>query len=76
MNPLSALTGATCDLILDDPEAKAFASSVMDEASRIGAAIGCSIEQSAEDRHEITRKLGAFKTSMLQDAESGKKRIL
>ncbi|MDG2421470.1 MAG: 2-dehydropantoate 2-reductase [Gammaproteobacteria bacterium] len=72
MNPLSALTGATCDLILDDPEAKAFASSVMDEASRIGAAIGCSIEQSAEDRHEITRKLGAFKTSMLQDAESGK----
>ena len=72
MNPLSALTRATCDLILDDPEAKAFASSVMDEASLIGAAIGCPIEQTAEDRHDITRKLGAFKTSMLQDSESGK----
>lgn len=72
MNPLSALTGATCDLILDDPEAKAFASSVMNEASRIGAAIGCPIGETAEDRHEVTRKLGAFKTSMLQDSESGK----
>jgi 2-dehydropantoate 2-reductase len=72
MNPLSAITGATCDLILDDPEARAFASAVMDEASRIGAAIGCPIEQTADDRHEVTRKLGAFKTSMLQDAEAGK----
>ena len=58
--------------ILDDPEARAFASAVMDEASRIGAAIGCPIEQTADDRHEVTRKLGAFKTSMLQDAEAGK----
>jgi 2-dehydropantoate 2-reductase len=25
-----------------------------------------------EDRHQVTRKLGAFKTSMLQDVEAGK----
>jgi len=25
-----------------------------------------------EDRHQMTRKLGAFKTSMLQDVEAGK----
>ena len=72
MNPLSALTGATCDLILDDPEARAFASAVMNEASKIGDSIGCPIVQTANDRHEVTRKLGAFKTSMLQDAEAGK----
>ena len=72
MNPLSALTRSTCDVILDDPETRQFASDVMNEASLIGSAIGCPIKQTAEDRHEVTRKLGAFKTSMLQDAESGK----
>lgn len=34
--------------------------------------MGCPIEQSPEDRHQITRKLGAFKTSMLQDVEAGR----
>jgi len=41
-------------------------------AARIGARIGCPISQSGEDRNAITRKLGAFKTSMLQDVEAGK----
>ena len=72
MNPLSALTGATCDIILDEPGARTFASAVMDEAAEIGAAIGCEITKSPDDRHAITRKLGAFKTSMLQDAEAGR----
>ena len=72
MNPMSALTGATCDLILDDPDARAFASAVMEEAAAIGTAIGCEITESPEDRHDVTRKLGAFKTSMLQDAEAGR----
>ena len=30
------------------------------------------ITQTPEERHAITRKLGAFKTSMLQDAEAGR----
>lgn len=72
MNPISALTGATCDLILDDPDARAFASAIMNEAAAIGSAIGCHITQSPDDRHDITRKLGAFKTSMLQDADAGR----
>ena len=72
MNPISALTGATCDVILDDPDARAFASAIMNEAAAIGSAIGCHITQSPDDRHDITRKLGAFKTSMLQDAEAGR----
>jgi len=72
MNPVSALTGATADRILDDPLVRAFCSAAMAEAAAIGTRIGCVITQSPEDRHAITRKLGAFKTSMLQDAESGK----
>lgn len=72
MNPVSALTGATCDRILDDPLVRNYLSSVMREAQAIGAQIGCAIEQSPEDRHAATRKLGAFKTSMLQDVEAGR----
>lgn len=72
MNPVSAMTGATCDRVLDDPLVHAFCLAAMREAADIGAKIGCPIAQSGEDRMEVTRKLGAFKTSMLQDAEAGK----
>ena len=72
MNPISALTGATCDRILDDPLVRGFVLSCMAEAQAIGNRIGCTIEESGEDRMLVTRKLGAFKTSMLQDAEAGK----
>jgi 2-dehydropantoate 2-reductase len=72
MNPLSALTLATCDRLLDDPLVRAFASAVMAEAQAIGARFGCDIDQTPDDRHAVTRKLGAFKTSMLQDLEAGR----
>jgi 2-dehydropantoate 2-reductase len=69
MNPVSALTGAACDQILDDDLVRSFCSAVMLEAQAIGARIGCDIAQAPEDRHAVTRKLGSFKTSMLQDVE-------
>ena len=72
VNPISALTGATTDRILDDELVRGFVSSVMLEAKEIGAHIGIPIAQQPEDRHAVTRKLGAFKTSMLQDMEAGK----
>jgi 2-dehydropantoate 2-reductase len=72
MNPVSALTGATCDRILDDPLAEDFILRIMAEAAAIGAAIGCPIKASGRDRMAVTRKLGAFKTSMLQDVEAGR----
>jgi 2-dehydropantoate 2-reductase len=45
---------------------------VMLEAKEIGARIGLPISESPEDRHAVTLRLGAFKTSMLQDVEAGK----
>ena len=72
MNPVSAITGATMDRMLGDPLVRAFCSAAMREAAAIGALIGCAIEQSPEDRHAITAKLGAIKTSMLQDVEAGR----
>lgn len=71
-NPVSAITGATTDRILADDLVREFTSRVMLEAKDIGARIGVPIDQSPEDRHQVTRKLGAFRTSMLQDVEAGK----
>ena len=72
VNPISAITGATTDLILGDELVRDFVSRVMLEAKEIGARIGIPIDQQPEDRHAVTLKLGAFKTSMLQDVEAGK----
>ncbi len=72
INPISAITGATTDLILGDALVRDFVSRVMLEAKEIGARLGLPIDQQPEDRHAMTLKLGAFKTSMLQDVEAGK----
>jgi 2-dehydropantoate 2-reductase len=72
VNPVSAMTGAKTGELLDDPLVVDFISRVMLEAREIGARIGIPIEQTPEDRHQVTRKLGSFKPSMLQDVEAGK----
>ncbi|MFD0669404.1 2-dehydropantoate 2-reductase [Ramlibacter sp. MAHUQ-53] len=72
VNPVSAITGATTDRIMADPLVRDFISRAMLEAREIGARIGIPITQAPEDRHEVTKKLGAFKTSMLQDVEAGR----
>jgi 2-dehydropantoate 2-reductase len=72
MNPVSAITGATVDRILRDPLVREFCSSAMREAAEVGAAMGCAIQQAPDDRHSMTAKLGAFRTSMLQDVDTGR----
>lgn len=72
MNPVSAITGATTDKILGDELVRGFITHVMLEAKEIGARIGLPIADTPQDRHQVTLKLGAFKTSMLQDVEASK----
>jgi 2-dehydropantoate 2-reductase len=72
MNPISALTRSTADVILDDPLTAGLVAAVMSEARAIGEAIGIRLAMTIEERNAVTRKLGAFKTSMLQDVESGR----
>ncbi len=72
MNPVSAITGATIDRMLGDPLVRSFCTQAMEEAALIGQRIGCPVTQTPEDRHAVTQKLGAFKTSMLQDVEAGR----
>ena len=72
INPMSALTRSTADKLLDDARIRAFMAEAMDELAAVGAAIGCPIGESAEDRMAVTARLGAFKSSMLQDVEAGR----
>src|SRR5437764_788362 len=72
INPLSALTRASCDRILVDPECRAWMLEGMAELAGIGAVVGCPISESGEERMAVTARLGAFKTSMLQDVEAGR----
>jgi len=72
MNPFSALTGATMDRVLADDLLRAFSAAAMGEAAQVGKQIGCEVSESPAERHAVTGKLGAFKTSMLQDVESGR----
>jgi 2-dehydropantoate 2-reductase len=72
MNPISAFTGATVDRMVADELVSGYCLAMMQEAAAVGDAIGCPITQSGEDRIEVARKLGVFKTSMLQDVEAGK----
>ena len=72
MNPISLLTMSTMDLVLDDELVVELIDAVMGEAKALGALLGIAIEQEPADRHRLSRRLGAFRTSMLQDAQAGR----
>jgi 2-dehydropantoate 2-reductase len=72
LNPICALTNASTGPVLDDDLVRDFVSRAMLEARAIGERIGCPIAQSPQDRHAVTRKLGDFVPSMLQDARAGR----
>jgi 2-dehydropantoate 2-reductase len=71
-NPISALTHATLDVIASDPGTRAVAKAMMLEAQAIGEALDIRFRVDVERRIEGARKVGAHKTSMLQDLERGR----
>jgi 2-dehydropantoate 2-reductase len=73
MNPLSALTRASTGRILDDPETRDLCLAMMREMAGVGEALGLDLGMTPEERMAVTRKLGSFKTSMLQDLEAGRR---
>jgi len=71
-NPLSLLTGVTTDRMLDDPGMHRLFARVMDECIALGRRLGLALDIDTAQRMAQTRKLGAIKTSMLQDFEAGR----
>jgi 2-dehydropantoate 2-reductase len=72
LNPICALTGASTGPALDDDLVRELIGRAMLEARAVGERIGCPIAQSPADRNAVTRKLGDFVPSMLQDARAGR----
>jgi 2-dehydropantoate 2-reductase len=72
-NPVSALTLATANRMIADEQVKAYMVAIMRECLAIGRAVGVDADIDPEARMDMARKLGVFKTSMLQDMEAGKR---
>ena len=72
LNPISALTGATLDVICTDPATRALSKAIMLETQAIAETFGVKFRVDVERRIEGARKVGAHKTSMLQDLERGR----
>jgi 2-dehydropantoate 2-reductase len=71
-NPISALTHATLDIIASDPGTRAVARAMMTEAQTIAEKFGVRFRVDIERRIDGAGRVGAHKTSMLQDLERGR----
>jgi 2-dehydropantoate 2-reductase len=71
-NPISALTHATLEEICKFALTRALAANMMREAQAVGEALGVRFRISLEKRIAVAEAVGAHKTSMLQDIETGR----
>lgn len=71
-NPISALTRATLDIVATQPSLRALSSKMMQEAEEIATRFGASFRVGIEKRINGAARVGAHRTSMLQDLESGR----
>ncbi|MEQ8347807.1 MAG: 2-dehydropantoate 2-reductase [Sneathiellaceae bacterium] len=71
-NPVSVLTAATLEDIAGTPGTKAVIARMMAEGQAIGERLGVRFPMSIDERIDTARKVGAHKTSMLQDLEAGR----
>ncbi len=71
-NPISALTRATLVDICEFPETRALATAMMQEAREVALKLGVTFRHTIEQRIAGAERVGAHKTSMLQDIEAGR----
>jgi len=72
-NPISVLTGATLDIIAtESPGSRDVARAMMLEAQTIGEKLGARFAIDVDKRLDGAAAVGAHRTSMLQDLDSGR----
>jgi 2-dehydropantoate 2-reductase len=71
-NPVSVLTMGTLVELATDAGTHRVIRSMMEEARAVGEALGVSFAVDAEERIGMAAKVGAHRTSMLQDVEAGR----
>jgi 2-dehydropantoate 2-reductase len=71
-NPISALTGGTLEELVRHPEVSRLVRDVMTEAEAVAGRLNIELPVSIDQRMAGAEKVGAHKTSMLQDYETGR----
>jgi 2-dehydropantoate 2-reductase len=71
-NPISALTGATLDVLIADDGQRGVARAMMLEAQAVAEALGVRFAIDVDKRIAGAAEVGAHRTSMLQDLERGR----
>jgi 2-dehydropantoate 2-reductase len=71
-NPISALTGGTLEEMVRHPEVSHLVRALMTETEAVAARLGIALPISIDQRMAGAEKVGAHKTSMLQDYEAGR----
>ena len=71
-NPISALTRGTLEEIVRHPDTSRLVREVMRETEAVALALGIELPISIDQRMAGAEKVGAHKTSMLQDLEAGR----
>jgi 2-dehydropantoate 2-reductase len=71
-NPISALTGGTLEELARHPDTARVVRAVMQETEAVAAKLSIELPISIDQRMAGAEKVGAHKTSMLQDYEAGR----
>jgi 2-dehydropantoate 2-reductase len=71
-NPISALTGGTLEQLARHPDVSRVIRAIMTETTALAARLGIEFPISIDQRMAGAEKVGAHKTSMLQDFEAGR----
>ena len=71
-NPISALTGGTLEELVRHPDTCALVRELMVETEAVAGKLGIELPISIDQRIAGAEKVGAHKTSMLQDLEAGR----
>jgi 2-dehydropantoate 2-reductase len=71
-NPISALTGGTLEQLARHAETAALVREIMTETEAVAGKLGIELPISIDQRMAGAEKVGAHKTSMLQDYEAGR----
>ena len=71
-NPISALTRGTLEELAHDPDVSKVVRDIMVESETVAARLGIELPISIDQRMAGAEKVGAHKTSMLQDYEAGR----
>ena len=71
-NPVSVLTNGTLEGLASDPGTRRVIRAMMEEARVIAEALGVTFTVGVDERIAMAAKVGAHRTSMLQDADAGR----